>query len=91
MKSIKFRMTGTCPLMLNNPQTVNPMNEFTKAISALTSKRKKTDEDQNEIFHLKFLASCYWNNKGQYFLPANMIAKSFEAGAKENKLGQMKI
>ena len=80
-------MTGTCPLMLNNPQTVNPMNEFTKAISALTSKRKKTDEDQNEIFHLKFLASCYWNNKGQYFLPANMIAKSFEAGAKENKLG----
>ena len=43
MKSIKFRMTGTCPLMLNNPQTVNPMNEFTKAISALTSKRKKTD------------------------------------------------
>ena len=41
--------------MLNNPQTVNPMNEFTKAISALTSKRKKTDEDQNEIFHLKFL------------------------------------
>ena len=63
MKSIKFRMTGTCPLMLNNPQTVNPMNEFTKAISALTSKRKKTDEDQNEIFHLKFLASCYWNNK----------------------------
>ena len=84
MKSIKFRMTGTCPLMLNNPQTVNPMNEFTKAISALTSKRKKTDEDQNEIFHLKFLASCYWNNKGQYFLPANMIAKSFEAGAKEN-------
>ena len=59
------------------------MNEFTKAISALTSKRKKTDEDQND-FPL-FLA-CYWNNKG-YFLPANMIAKSFEAGAKENKLG----
>lgn len=87
MKSIKFRMTGTCPLMLNNPQTVNPMNEFAKAISALTSKRTKTDEDQYEIFHLKFLASCYVNNRGQYVLPANMIAKSFESGAKENKLG----
>ena len=32
MKSIKFRMTGTCPLMLNNPQTVNPMNEYSKAL-----------------------------------------------------------
>ena len=88
MKSIKFRMTGTCPLMLNNPQTVNPMNEYSKALKELTSKRTKTDDDQNEIFHLKFLASCYYNNKGQYFLPANMISKSFEAGAKENKLGK---
>ena len=87
MKSIKFRITGTCPLMLNNPQTVNPMNAYAKEIKALTSKRSKTDEDQNEIFHLKFLASCYYNDKGQYILPANMIAKSFEAGAKENKLG----
>jgi len=73
--------------MLNNPQTVNPMNVYAKEIKALTSKRSKTDEDQNEIFHLKFLASCYYNDKGQYILPANMIAKSFEAGAKENKLG----
>ena len=80
-------MTGTCPLMLNNPQTVNPMNYYAKAIKELTSKRTKTDEDQNEIFHLKFLASCYYNDRGQYILSANQIAKSFEAGAKENKLG----
>ena len=87
MQSIKFKMTGVCPLMLNNPQTVNPMNEYAKALKELTSKRSKTDDDQNEIFHLKFLASCYVNNKGQYIIPANMISKSFEAGAKENKLG----
>lgn len=73
--------------MLNNPQTVNPMNEYSKALKELTSKRSKTDEDQNEIFHIKFLSSCYVNTKGQYILPANMISKSFEAGARENKLG----
>jgi hypothetical protein len=87
MQSIKFKMTGICPLMLNNPQTVNPMNEYSKALKELTSKRSKTDDDQNEIFHLKFLASCYYSNRGEYIIPANMIAKSFEAGAKENKLG----
>ena len=87
MQSIKFKMTGVCPLMLNNPQTVNPMNEYAKALKELTSKRSKTDDDQNEIFHLKFLASCYYNDKGQYIIPANMIAKSFESAAKENKLG----
>lgn len=87
MQSIKFKMTGVCPLMMNNPQTVNPMNEYFKELKKLTSKRSKTDDDQNEIFHLKFLASCYVNNKGQYIVPQNMIFKSFEAGAKENKLG----
>jgi hypothetical protein len=64
------------------------MNGYAKAIKELTSKRKKTDEDQNEIFHLKFLASCYLNNKGQYIIPANAIWKSFESGAKENRLGK---
>lgn len=48
MKSIKFRITGTMPLMLNNPQTVNPFNEFTKKLKPLTSKRTKTDDDMLE-------------------------------------------
>ena len=87
MQSIKIKMTGICPLMLNNPQTVNPMNEYSKALKELTSKRSKTDDDQNEIYHLKFLASCYYNSHGEYIIPANMLFKAFEAGAKENKLG----
>lgn len=87
MKTIKFRMVGTTALMLNNPQTVNPMNSYAKAIKEITSKRSKTDEDQQELLHLKFLASCYWTDKGKYIIPSNMIAKSIESGAKENKLG----
>ena len=55
-------MTGVCPLMLNNPQTVNPMNEYSKALKELTSKRSKTDSDQNEIFHLKlFRFNVFFN------------------------------
>lgn len=88
MQSIKFKMTGVCPLMLNNPQTVNPMNDYAKQLKALTSKRSRTDDDQNEIMHIRFLASPYLNKKMQYIIPANMIFKSFEDGAKENRLGK---
>lgn len=88
MQSIKFRITGTTPLMLNNPQTVNPMNHFTKELKAITSKRNKTDEDQDEIFHLKFLSCCYLNKKGQYILPSNNIWTSFWEAAKEFRLGK---
>ena len=87
MKSIRFRMVGSTPLMLNNPQTVNPMNSFAKAIKELTSKKKKTEDDLTEIFHLHFLASLYLNKKMQYIIPSNMIHRSIIEGAKENKLG----
>ena len=87
MKTIKIHVEGTTPLMLNNPQCINPMHPLAKALKALTSKRSKTDEDQMEILHLRFLASPYLNNKGQYIIPSQMIAKSIEAGARENKLG----
>lgn len=88
MKTIKFRITGTMPLMLNNPQTVNPFNEFTKKLKPLTSKRTKTDDDMLEIYKLKFLASLYTNAEGKYILPAEHIANTLIAAAKERKLGQ---
>jgi len=87
MKTIRFHVEGTTPLMLNNPQCINPMHPLAKELKKLTSKRSKTDEDQMEILHLRFLASPYLNSKGQYIIPAQMIAKSIEAGAKEFKLG----
>lgn len=87
MKSIKFRITGTMPLMLNNPQTVNPFNEFTKKLKPLTSKRTKTDDDMLEIYKLKFLASLYTNSQGKYILPAEHVANALIAAAKERKLG----
>lgn len=87
MKSIKFRITGTMPLMLNNPQTVSPFNEFTKKLKPLTSKRTKTDDDMLEIYKLRFLASLYTNAQGKYILPAEHIANALIAAAKERKLG----
>lgn len=87
MKSIKFRITGTMPLMLNNPQTVNPFNEFTKRLKPLTSKRTKTDDDLEEISKIKFLASLYINAQGKYILPSEHIENAVIAAAKERKLG----
>jgi len=88
MKSIKFEVKGTTPLMLNNPQVVNPFNSYAKAMKEITSKRKKTEEDNQELFRLKFLASIYQDNSGRYIIPSEQFKKSLEESAKENKLGK---
>lgn len=88
MKTIKVHFEGTNGLMLNNPQTVNPLNNYSKALKELTSKRTKTDEDQEEILKLKFLASAYIDSNGKYIIPCNMIMRCLQEAAKENKLGK---
>ena len=54
--------------MLNNSQVVNPFNKYTLALKPLTSKKKKTEDDMNEIYRLQFESSLYmnggtWNGK----------------------------
>ena len=86
MKTLRIKIEGTTPLMMNNPQTVNPFNQYAKEIKKFTSKRNKTDEDQNELFRLKFLASLYYR-KGIYYLPSMQLWRSMVNAAKENKQG----
>lgn len=87
MRELKFRITGMMPLMLNNPQTVNPFNEYSKKIKEITAKRKKSEDDQEQLLKLKFLASLYVNSKGEYYIPSEHIANAMTAAAKERKLG----
>lgn len=87
MKKISLKIEGTQPLMLNNPQTVNPFNEYTKALKPLTSKRKKTDDDYVQIYRLQFEASLYVKN-GVYIIPGEHFWKSVCTAAKEQKMGK---
>ena len=55
MKSIKFRITGTMPLMLNNPQTINPFNEFTKKYTETDFPRAVYEANYYEDPHIVIL------------------------------------
>lgn len=87
MKTIKFQIKGTQPLMQSNPQTVNPFNKYKIALKPLTAKRNKTEDDMNEIYRLQFESSLYLKN-GQYVIPCDHFWKSICTAAKEMKLGK---
>lgn len=88
MKKLVFEVKGTTPLMLGNPQTVNPFNDYAKAIKEITAKRKKTEEDTLELFRLKWLSSVYWNAEIGYYIPSSHFLKTIESAAKEMKMGK---
>lgn len=87
MPILKFAITGTAPLLLHNGQTADPLNEWSKKLKKVTSKRNKTDDDHAEIGRIEFFAGLY-TESGRIILPADSIDACLLAGAKRNKLGR---
>ena len=48
MKILKFRFESVSPLLQHDDKMANPFNDYTKRMKAISSKRKKTDDDLME-------------------------------------------
>lgn len=56
---ITLNITGTSPLLMHNPQMVDPDFQLNREIKVLTSKRKKTDDDLRQIEKLEWYGGLY--------------------------------
>jgi hypothetical protein len=73
MKTLKYTITGELPLLLNNPQCVDPLNEYSKLKKPLTSKRVKTDDDHADLADLDIRAKIYWNDELGIYVPSTWV------------------
>jgi hypothetical protein len=71
---------------MHNGQLADPLNEFSKAIGKISSKRSKTEADHEEIGRLEFLGGLYVKNN-KVIIPAEMLEASIIAGAKKFRKG----
>lgn len=92
MEAIKVRITGTSPMLLNNPQTVDPFNEYKIAMKKITSKTRKTDEDLLKLRDIEVRAKLYWDDDTGIYIPSNWVIAAI--GQNSNalcKIGKAKI
>lgn len=88
MQTVVIELTGRTPLLMHAvAQLANPRDPLSKEIRKLTSKRTKTDEDQENIARLEFEGGAYMNGHGPYVPAANLERCLFDA-AKLTKQGQ---
>ena len=73
METIAFTVTGIEPLLQNNPQTVDPLNKYSKLRSEITSKRKKTDDDILELRRLDIESKTYYDDQIGVYIPATWV------------------
>jgi hypothetical protein len=87
MQSIKFRISGVEPLILNNPRTVDPFDKYAKLKKVITSKRSKTDDDLLELRRLEVESKLYFDDSIGVYIPGRWLL----AAIAKNSFAQVKI
>lgn len=87
MKELTLKITGISPILLSADKLADPLDPATIAHKALTSKRKKTEEDHLAIARSQWEGLLYWDDKLNVVLPTQSIRATMLNGAKMNKLG----
>lgn len=87
-KTLKFRLTGDCPLLMHNGQLANPLSEGAKALKKVSNKRAKVDADHEKMAELEFAYSLYLDENGPA-IPGEVIEAAICEGAKKTKEGKV--
>lgn len=84
---ITIEMVGTTPLLTHNIRLADPDDEIVRQIAAITSKRKKTEDDRLAIAKLEWYGGLYRVNGGPPIMPTGNIRKCLIQAAKINRQG----
>lgn len=84
---VSYRLTSSAPMLQHNGQTADPLNRWAKALKQISSKRKKTDSDFEEMARIEFMAGLYLGPDGP-IIPPNVIDGAVKEAAKKSREGR---
>ncbi len=87
-KKLSFSITGISPLICHNGQLSDPLNQFAKALKAVSGKRKKTDADYEEMSRIEWFGGLYLDENKRPVVPGVNIEAMLVAAGKKVKLGE---
>jgi hypothetical protein len=85
---IQFKIQGVTQHVQHCGQAANPMNHYAKAMKQITSRKKKTDEDLEELYRLKWMSALYTNKSGRVVIPGRVIEGAYVEAARRTKNGK---
>jgi hypothetical protein len=86
-KLLSLTIVGTAPLVMHNGQTADPLNKYAKMLKAVSSKRKKTEADYEELARIEFFAGLYMD-QNEPAIPARLLEAAVVEGARKSKSGK---
>ena len=87
MAQIRFRLTGTAPLLQHNERLADPLDEHARNMAKVSKKRQKTETDHHNLSRLEFEGSIYHDKDVGPYIPATWVERTLEESAKKEKRG----
>lgn len=87
MEKFSIQVNGVSPLLMHSDTLVDPLDPIKKELAKLTSKRKKTDDDHEEIARIEWSAAMYYDDILGPYVPGCMIKATMIEAAKKTKEG----
>jgi len=88
--TITLRLAGADgePLIMHNGLLADRDYEWTRRLAALTSKRKKTDEDHDAIRMTEWQGGLYWDESTGPYLPGDNVRRALLDAARLSREGK---
>lgn len=88
MSEFVITIEGTSPLLMHNARLADPLDPITKEKAKVSSKRKKTEEDQELLSELEWKGGLYYDEEVGPYLPGDNVFKTLIEAARKSKDGK---
>lgn len=91
LKKLNFRIEGIAPLLMHNGRLADSDDPYARAMKVITSNRKRTDADLEELARLGFLGGLYLNQSNLVILPGFVFEASIigrGGAARKERMGK---
>jgi hypothetical protein len=85
--TITMKLKAESPLLMHSDRFSDPLDPMTKEHKALTSKRKKTEEDLEAVAKSEYMGGLYWDEELGPYMPGQNVKSCLVGAAKLNRLG----
>jgi hypothetical protein len=85
-ESVTLRLVGTKRLLMHSGRLADPLDEASKALGRLTSKRMRTEADHEEIARTEWHGSL-WLDGGRPCIPSEALMATAVGAARSRKCG----
>lgn len=82
IQQIQGTIKGISPLLMNNPQTVDRFNPYSRAMAKINAKKtKRTDDDYLELQNLEVRAKVYFDDALGVYVPSTWLSAAVAANS----------